>query len=165
MSVQHHISSNKEINILTDGVENLNFILVVSQWNKIITDNLYRGAQNTLKEYGVTEITKWNVPGSFELIYGCCLAQKKNPNAVIAIGSVIKGQTPHFDYICQAVTQGIKDLNTLGTVPVIFCVLTDNTIEQAQERSGGKFGNKGSQAALAALEMAQLSAHSTDFHS
>ncbi|MCY4217335.1 MAG: 6,7-dimethyl-8-ribityllumazine synthase [Flavobacteriaceae bacterium] len=156
MSTQDYISTTKETKVLIDGVEKLNFILVVSQWNKSITDNLYIGAESKLKEYGVTEITKWDVPGSFELIYGCGLAQQKNPSAVIAIGSVIRGQTAHFDHICQGVTHGIKDLNLKGTVPVIFCVLTDDNIEQARERSGGKLGNKGSQAAMAAIEMAQL---------
>ncbi len=156
MSTQDYISSTKETTVLMDGVEKFNFILIVSQWNKAITDDLYLGAEAKLKEYGATRITKWDVPGSFELIYACRLAQKKNPSAVIAIGSVIRGQTSHFDYICQGVIHGIKDLNLKGTVPIICCILTDDNLEQAQERSGGRLGNKGSQAALAAIEMAQL---------
>ena len=83
-------------------------------------------------------------------------AQKNNPNAVIAIGSIIQGETKHFDYVCQAVAHGIKDLNINSDVPVIFCVLTDSNIEQAKARSGGKLGNKGNEAAFAALKMAEL---------
>ena len=84
-------------------------------------------------------------------------AQKNNPNAVIAIGSIIQGETKHFEYVCQAVAHGIKDLNIIFDVPVIFCVLTDSNIEQAKARSGGKYGNKGYEAAFAALKMAELS--------
>ena len=84
------------------------------------------------------------------------MAQEKNPNAVIVIGSIIKGETKHFDFICEAVTNGIKDLNIQNKVPVIFCVLTDNNLKQAQDRSGGKYGNKGVESAIAALKMAQL---------
>jgi len=97
-----------------------------------------------------------DVPGSFELIYGAKKAQTYNPDAVIVIGSVIQGQTKHFDFVCQAVSQGIKDLNIQSEVPVVFCVLTDNTLEQAQDRSGGKHGNKGVEAAVAALQMITL---------
>ena len=82
--------------------------------------------------------------------------QQLDVDAVIAIGSVIQGETKHFDFVCQGVTQGIKDLNIQHDIPVIFCVLTDNTIEQAQERSGGKHGNKGTEAAIAAIKMAFL---------
>ena len=102
-------------------------------------------------------IIVWDVPGSFELIYGSKKAQKNNPNAVIAIGSIIQGETKHFEYVCQAVAHGIKDLNINSDVPVIFCVLTDSNIEQAKARSGGKHGNKGYEAAFAALKMAELS--------
>ena len=100
-------------------------------------------------------IVRWNVPGSFELVYGCKTAQQK-ADAVIAIGSVIQGETKHFVFVCQGVTQGIVQLNLNAAVPVIFCVLTDNTLEQAQARSGGKHGNKGVEAAVAALKMAAL---------
>ena len=90
------------------------------------------------------------------MIYGAKKAQSYNPDAVIVIGSVIQGQTKHFDFVCEAVSQGIKDLNVHSEVPVIFCVLTDNTLEQAQDRSGGKHGNKGVEAAVAALQMIAL---------
>ena len=82
--------------------------------------------------------------------------QQQSVDAVIAIGSVIQGETKHFDFVCEAVAHGIKDLNILHNVPVIFCVLTDNTLQQAIERSGGKHGNKGVEAAVAAVEMAYL---------
>lgn len=134
--------------------------LVVSEWNDQITDGLSQGAINTLLDCGViaANIIKWNVPGSFELIYGCKRMTHKAPgfDAIIAIGSVIQGETKHFDFVCEGVTQGIKDLNLQGDIPVIFCVLTDNTLQQSIDRSGGKHGNKGVEAAIAALKMAQL---------
>ena len=132
--------------------------IVVSQWNDTITSSLQEGAVTTLLKHKVQEsnIKVWNVPGSFELIYGAKKAQSYNPDAVIVIGSVIQGQTKHFDFVCEAVSQGIKDLNVHSEVPVIFCVLTDNTLEQAQDRSGGKHGNKGVEAAVAALQMIAL---------
>ena len=138
--------------------ENFKFHLVVCEWNKTITYSLSSAAIKTLLKAGVKEenILIWSVPGSFELIYGSKKAQKNNPNAVIAIGSIIQGQTKHFEYICQAVTHGIKDLNVKSDVPVIFCVLTDYNIDQAKARSGGKYGNKGVEAAITALKMAEL---------
>ncbi|WP_242132650.1 6,7-dimethyl-8-ribityllumazine synthase [Aestuariivivens marinum] len=134
------------------------FGIVVSEWNNTITEKLFEGAYNTLIEQGVlpNNIIRWNVPGSFELIYGCKKMQEQMVNAVIAIGSVIQGETKHFDFVCEAVSQGIKDLNVNRETPVIFCVLTDNTMQQAQERSGGKHGNKGTEAAIAAIKMAVL---------
>lgn len=134
------------------------FGIVVSEWNDSITENLYQGAYDALIENGVlpTNIIRWNVPGSFELVYGCKKMQDRMVNAIIAIGSVIQGETKHFDFVCEAVSQGIKDLNVKGETPVIFCVLTDNTLQQAQDRSGGKHGNKGTEAAIAAIKMAEL---------
>lgn len=139
--------------------ENLSVALVVSEWNHQITDSLYKGAFDTLLKHKVAEnnISKINVPGSFELIYGAKHAQSKGVDVVIAIGSVIQGETKHFDFVCQGVSQGIKDLNIQSKIPVIFCVLTDNTLQQAIDRSGGKFGNKGIEAAVSALKMAHLS--------
>ena len=102
-------------------------------------------------------IIRWNVPGSFELTFGCKrLIEAGDVDAVIAIGSVIQGETKHFDFVCSATAQGIMDLNVLTKVPVIFCVLTDNTMQQAKDRSGGKHGNKGTEAAIAAIKMATL---------
>ncbi|MCF7561059.1 6,7-dimethyl-8-ribityllumazine synthase [Sabulilitoribacter multivorans] len=134
------------------------FGIVVSEWNDTITEALYEGAYNTLIEHGAlpANIIRWNVPGSFELIYGSKKMQEQMVNAVIAIGSVIKGETKHFDFVCEAVSQGIKDLNVIRETPVIFCVLTDDTLQQAIDRSGGKHGNKGTEAAIAAIKMAEI---------
>ena len=132
--------------------------LVVSQWNNNITSDLKEGAINTLLKNNVKQanIKVWHVPGSFELVYGTKKAQSFDPDAVIAIGSIIQGQTKHFDFVCESVSQGIKDLNVHSEVPVIFCVLTDYNLKQAQNRSGGKHGNKGVEAAVAALKMIQI---------
>ena len=134
------------------------FGIVVSEWNDTITEGLYQGAYDALIENGVlpNNIIRWNVPGSFELIYGSKKMQEQMVNAVIAIGSVIQGETKHFDFVCEAVSQGIKDLNVIRETPVVFCVLTDNNMQQAIDRSGGKHGNKGTEAAIAAIKMAEL---------
>jgi 6,7-dimethyl-8-ribityllumazine synthase len=141
------------------NAKNLRFGIVVSEWNHTITEGLFRGAYDTLIENGADEknITRWNVPGSFELVFGCKKMQQQKVDAVIAIGSVIQGETKHFDFVCDGVTQGIKDLNILHDVPVIFCVLTDNNMQQGIDRSGGIHGNKGTEAAIAAIKMAFLS--------
>lgn len=141
------------------SAKNYRFGIVVSEWNSGITNNLYEGAKTALLENGALEknIIHLAVPGSFELIYGCKhLLKKRAFDAVIAIGSVIQGETKHFDFICEAVTQGIKDLNVQFDIPTIFCVLTDNTLQQAKDRSGGKLGNKGIECAIAAIKMATL---------
>ena len=140
------------------NAKDFRFGIVVSKWNDTITEGLFQGAYKTLIDCGLSDgnIIRWNVPGSFELIYGCKKMQEQNVDAVIAIGSVIQGKTKHFDFVCNAVSQGIKDLNVLHSTPVIFCVLTDNTLQQAIDRSGGKHGNKGTEAAIAAIEMAFL---------
>jgi len=132
--------------------------IVVSQWNNKITDGLFNGAFTTLIESGVSEnnIEKIEVPGSFELVFGAKILSRKDIDAIICLGSVIQGETKHFDYVCQAVSNGIKDLNITLNIPVIFGVLTDNTIEQALNRSGGKHGNKGIEAAVTAIKMAHL---------
>ena len=132
--------------------------IVVSKWNNKITDGLYNGAFTTLIESGVSEnnIEKIEVPGSFELIFGAKVLSRKDVDAIICLGSVIQGETKHFDYVCQAVSNGIKDLNISLDIPVIFGVLTDNTMEQALNRSGGKHGNKGVEAAVTAIKMVYL---------
>jgi 6,7-dimethyl-8-ribityllumazine synthase len=134
------------------------FGIVVSEWNDTITEGLYEGAYTALIENGVVDnnIIRWNVPGSFELIYGCKKMQQQYVDVVIAIGSVIQGETKHFDFVCEGVSQGIKDLNVIDDTPVIFCVLTDNNLQQSIDRSGGKHGNKGTEAAVAAIKMADL---------
>ena len=142
---------------LTDSSD-MKIGIVVSQWNNKITDGLFNGAFTTLIESGVSEnnIEKIEVPGSFELIFGAKILSRKDIDAIICLGSVIKGETKHFDYVCQAVSNGIKDLNITLDIPVIFGVLTDNTMEQAINRSGGKHGNKGTEAAVTAIKMAHL---------
>jgi len=142
------------------NAKDFRFGIVVSEWNDKITEGLFQGAFDTFIDCGVKKenIVRWNVPGSFELIYGCKKIQQSYDmlDAVIAVGSVIQGQTKHFDFVCEGVTQGIKDLNIQSDIPVIFCVLTDNTMQQAVDRSGGQHGNKGVEAAVAAIKMAQL---------
>ena len=133
--------------------------IVVSEWNAEITSKLYEGALATLIDCGVWEknILKMDVPGSFELIMGSKqMITKQKPDAVIAIGSVIQGETRHFEFVCQATAHGIAQINAEGDTPVIFCVLTDDTLEQARARSGGVHGNKGVEAAVAAIKMASL---------
>ena len=146
---------SNNINVKITNPEKLKITLVVSEWHSEITNKLYNGAKNLLIKNGLLEenIKRLDVPGSFELIYGSRMAQNNDQHAVIAIGCIIKGETPHFDFICSAVSTGIKDLNILYKTPVIFCVLTDNNIEQSLERSGGKYGNKGEDSALAALKL------------
>lgn len=137
----------------------LRFGIVVSEWNDNITEPLFQGAKSALLDCGAKEdaILRYNVPGSFELVFGSKkLIETQKVDAVIAIGSVIRGETSHFDYVCGATAQGIKDLNIKYDVPVIFCVLTDDTVQQAKDRSGGKHGNKGIEAAIAAIKMAVL---------
>lgn len=139
-------------------VNKMKFGLVVSTWNKNITDNLYDGAYKTLLKYGVKEanIKKIEVPGSFELIYGCKKMQNKNVDVIIAIGCIIKGETDHYNYICQSVSNGITQLNIINNIPIVFCVLTDHNVQQSINRSGGKHGNKGIESAVAAIKIASI---------
>ncbi len=133
--------------------------LVVSEWNDKVTNGLFQGAYDVLIDCGAKpeNIVRWNVPGSFELIFGSKkMHQLEQFDAVIAIGCVIQGETKHFDFVCEGVTQGIKDLNLIYDVPTIFCVLTDNNEQQSIDRSGGIHGNKGTEAAVAALKMIAL---------
>ncbi len=140
------------------NIDNIKFGIVVSNWNKNITDNLYDGAFDTLLKYGAKEnnIKKLEVPGSFELVYGCKKMQNENLDVIIAIGCVIKGETDHYDYICSSVSNGITQLNIINDTPIVFCVLTDHNIEQSISRSGGKHGNKGVESAIAAIKIASI---------
>lgn len=140
---------------LTDA-KNFKIGLVVSEWNSEITEALFDGAELALLDCKVEKknIIRLNVPGSFELPLGCKrMILEEKVDAVVAIGSVIQGETKHFDFVCSATAQGIMDLNLQLDIPVIFCVLTDNTFQQAKDRSGGKHGNKGAEAAIAAIKM------------
>lgn len=137
------------------------FGIVVSEWNPEITDSLLEGAYNTLIANGAipTDIHVKHVPGSFELTLGAqFFAEYGSVDAVICLGCVIQGETPHFQYVCQGVTHGITEVNLQYNIPVIFGVLTTLTHEQAKERAGGKLGNKGEEAAIAAIKMAALQA-------
>ncbi|MEL6303235.1 MAG: 6,7-dimethyl-8-ribityllumazine synthase [Bacteroidota bacterium] len=156
-TANHNLSEYNKENL--PDAANLRFGLVVSEWNENITENLYKGAEAALLDCGAKKenIVRWNVPGSFELTYGAKkMLQTLKLDAVIAIGSVIRGETSHFDFVCSAAAMGIKDLNLQYDAPVIFCVLTDDTYQQAIDRSGGKHGNKGTEAAIAAIKMAAL---------
>ena len=134
----------------------MRFGIVVSEWNKEITGSLLDGAYNVLVKHGAAEadITVMTVPGSFELVYGASRMMKsKKFDAVIAIGCVVRGGTPHFDDICEGATQGLADLNREGDIPVIYGLLTCNTMEQAEARCGGILGNKGDECAVTAIKM------------
>lgn len=137
----------------------MKFGIVVSEWNEDITAALLEGTMSTLKKHGVREenINVKAVPGSFELPYGArIVAEQFSPHAVICLGCVIRGETSHFDYICQGVTWGIMELNLDYDIPFIFGVLTTENLQQAQDRAGGRHGNKGDEAAVSALKMATL---------
>ena len=133
-----------------------NFAIVVAEWNEEITESLYDGAVTSLKAHGVKKenIIRKNVPGSFELSLGALwMAEEKKIDAVICLGCVIQGDTPHFDYICQAVAYGITQAGLKTRKPVIFGVITTLNQQQALDRAGGKLGNKGEEAALTAIKM------------
>lgn len=134
--------------------------IVVAEWNREITDALAQGAIDTLREHGVEEenIQLVHVPGSFELTTGAdlMLTTDEELDAVICIGCVIQGDTRHFDFICEAVSQGVTNVALKHEKPVIFSVLTTNDMQQAQDRAGGKHGNKGVEGAVTALKMIKL---------
>lgn len=145
-------------------VSALRFDIVVSRWNEQVTDKLLEGAVECLKSQGVPQeqIRVFPVPGSFELVYAAARLMKGGPatrpaDAIIALGCVVRGGTPHFDYVCQGVTRGLSELNARGEVPVIFGLLTTDDMQQSLDRAGGIYGNKGVEAAYTAMEMAQLS--------
>ena len=157
MSTNHSNLSDYDKASVPSG-DNLTVGLVVSEWNEEITESLYSGAYDTLVERGVlsNNIKRINVPGSFELVYGSKKMIQSNVDVVIAIGCVIKGETEHFNYICHSVSNGIIDLNINFNTPVVFCVLTDNNKQQSVDRSGGKHGNKGVEAAITALKLSAI---------
>ncbi|MCO6563895.1 MAG: 6,7-dimethyl-8-ribityllumazine synthase [Apibacter sp.] len=135
------------------------FGIVVSDWNSEVTHNLHKGAVDTLHDLGAknSEIDSIFVPGSVELVYAATkLCKKKIYDAIIVIGCVIRGETAHFDYVCKTVTDGVTYLNTHMETPVVFCVLTDDHVQQSLDRSGGKLGNKGVEAGVVAVRMAEL---------
>jgi len=137
----------------------MSFGIVVSEWNQPVTDSLFKASYDTLIENGAVaeNIHVKYVPGSFELTLGAqFFAEYTDVDAVICLGCIIQGATPHFTYICQSVTHGLTELNMQYNMPFIFGVLTTNTYEEALERAGGKLGNKGADAAITAIKMVAL---------
>ena len=135
------------------------YAIIVADWNSEITYAMAQGAIDTLVKHGVNEenIDVLHVPGTVELTYGAArIIKEERIDAVIVIGCVIQGETPHFDYVCQSVTQGVAVLNAQGKVPVIFSVLTVLNQQQALDRCGGKLGNKGIEGAYTAIRMANI---------
>ena len=157
MSSEHQsLSSFQMVNI--PDVDHFHFTIITAEWNTEITSALKAGCVETLKANGVPDsnIKLLSVPGSWELISAARIAVSNiKTSAIICIGAVIQGGTPHFEYICQGVTQGLANLSSSQNIPIIYGVLTLNTMEQAIERSGGRLGNKGVEAAVTALEMAE----------
>ena len=153
----HHLSDYNEQNV--PDASNMCFGVVVAEWNPEITGALLDGTVRTLEKHGAIpeNIHIKTVPGSFELIYGAQQMTKNDGfDAIIILGSVIKGETPHFDYICQGVTYGIARLNPSQNIPVIYGLLTTNDLQQAKDRSGGRLGNKGDECAIDAIKMAKF---------
>jgi len=156
-------SADKNLSVFnTNGLPDISkrrFGILVAEWNSEVTEKLFEGAYKTLVDYGAApeNIERGNVPGSFELTLGAqWFAQRSDIDAVIALGVVIQGETKHNDYINHAVAQGITNVSLKLDKPVIFGVLTPNTMEQAIDRAGGIHGNKGDEAAMTAIKMIGL---------
>jgi 6,7-dimethyl-8-ribityllumazine synthase len=159
MATVYRNLSDYDKNSVPDA-SSMKFGIVVSEWNPEITEKLKEGAYNTLLAHHVKpeNIIVTYVPGSFELVYGArYLAKKAAVDAVIVLGCVIRGDTPHFDYVCSGVTQGITQLNAKGKIPFIFGLITTNDLQQAKDRTGGIHGNKGDEAAITAIKMVNFS--------
>ena len=157
MSTKHR-PSNLDLDKLKSA-SNKKFAIVCSEWNPEIINRLLEGAYDFFEEIGISKnkIDELKVPGSFELIFGCYkLQSSKKYDAILAIGSVIRGETSHFKYISQSVFDGIKDLNTNGNSPIILCLLTDDNYQQSIDRSGGKHGNKGYDCAAATAKISLI---------
>ncbi|MBQ0023792.1 MAG: 6,7-dimethyl-8-ribityllumazine synthase [Prevotellaceae bacterium] len=154
MASKYHNLSDYDINSVPSA-EGMKVGIVVSEWNNNITGALLDGAVNTLVKNGVANenIKIMTVPGSFELIYGATQMAKTEVDGVIAIGCVIRGDTPHFDYICEGTTYGLARLNATQEKPVIYGLITTNDMQQALDRCGGKMGNKGDECAVTLIKM------------
>ena len=153
----HHLSE-ESVSKVPDA-SNMCFGIVVSEWNSQVTNALLNGAVSTLEKHGALpeNIHVKTVPGSFELIYGAHqMTLNGGYDAIIILGSVIRGETPHFDYICQGVTYGIARLNAKSEIPVVYGLLTNDTLDQALDRAGGSLGNKGDECAVVAIKMAKF---------
>ncbi|MDH6310344.1 6,7-dimethyl-8-ribityllumazine synthase [Dysgonomonas sp. PFB1-18] len=155
MATAYHNLSSYNPATVPNGAD-MKIGIIVSEWNENITKALLEGAYNTLIKNGVKDenILIDYVPGSFELIFGTKhMVENKEVDAVIALGCVVRGDTPHFDYVCSGVTQGIADMNIRYDIPFIFGLLTTDTMMQAEERAGGRHGNKGDECAITAIKM------------
>lgn len=155
MATAYHNLSDYDFNSVPDASA-MKFGIVVSEWNHNITGALLEGAVNTLQKHGAKpeNILVKTVPGSFELTFGSAqLIKHTDVDAVIALGCVVRGDTPHFDYVCMGTTQGITSLNEKGDTPVIYGLITTNNMQQAEDRAGGKLGNKGDECAVTAIKM------------
>lgn len=143
-----------------DVLKRQRYAIIVADWNSDVTYAMAQGALDTLERHGVDEdnIVVVHVPGTVELTFAASrvISEYADMDAVIVIGCVIQGDTPHFDYVCQSVTQGVTMLNVQGNVPVVFSVLTTLNKQQAIDRAGGKLGNKGIEGAVTAIHMANL---------
>ena len=155
MATAYQNLSSYDFDSVPDGSK-MRVGIVVAEWNKAITEKLLEGACNTLERHGVTSdnIPVFRVPGSFELTFSAQqVAKLCGVDAVIVLGCVVRGDTPHFDYVCEGVTEGVTRLNATQDIPVIFGMLTTNDMQQAEDRAGGKYGNKGDEAAVTAIKM------------
>jgi len=158
MATELHHLSDYDLKSVPDA-SNMCFGIVVSEWNDEITGALLDGALNTLKKHGAIpeNIHVKTVPGSFELVYGAHqMILNGGYDAIIILGCVIRGGTPHFDYICQGVTSGISRLNATSEIPIIYGLLTTENLQQAKDRSGGCLRNKGDECAVVAIKMAKF---------
>lgn len=154
MATIHKNLSDQGSNIASAA--GMKIAVVVAEWNEEITEGLKKGAVETLIKQGIydRDLSVHYVPGCFELPLGAqTILEKGEVDAVICIGCVIQGETKHFDYVCEGTTYGIQKVALKYNKPVVFCVLTDNNIEQSRARSGGKHGNKGVEAAVTAIKM------------
>lgn len=156
--LQNLSSYNPDVLPSKDVVAKQKFGVIVADWNSQVTYKLLEGAVSALEENGAKDITVVHVPGAFELTYAAKKLQIEGGyNAIIVLGCVIQGDTPHFDYVCSGVTQGVTALNTVeGYCPVIFGLLTTLNLEQALDRAGGRLGNKGIEGAITAIRMANI---------
>jgi 6,7-dimethyl-8-ribityllumazine synthase len=155
------IVTNSTLTAIDKGIlpKNASVVIIRTAWNTAIVDELEKGAKKILEEYGMRKIRSFTVPGAVELSFAVKhywnlqKGSKRRPLAFIVLGCVIRGGTPHFDYVCKAVTDGVVALNLQLPIPVIFGVLTVDNEQQATERTGGTHGHKGEEAALSALQM------------
>ena len=158
MATALHNLSDYDFDQVPDA-SNMCFGIVVAEWNPEIPGALLQVTVSTLEKHGALpeNIIVKTVPGSFELVYGASqMTRNDRYDAIIILGSVIRGETPHFDYICQGVTQGIAQLNATNDIPIVYGLLTTDNLQQAKDRSGGRLGNKGDECAVVAIKMAKF---------